>query len=60
MLILISMGTLVMELDLIEDQVFSFSGGRFGQNVLIFGVDMSFPAYIDSSMYNCWLATIVV
>ena len=54
------MGTLVMELDLIEDQVFSFSGGRFGQNVLIFGVDMSFPAYIDSSMYNCWLATIVV
>ena len=27
---------------------FSFSGVRFGQNVLIFGVDMSFSAYIDN------------
>ena len=35
-----------MELDLIEDQVFSFQGGRFGQNVLIFGVDMSSSAHI--------------
>ena len=26
---------------------FSFPGGRFGQNVLIFGVDMSFSAHID-------------
>ena len=25
---------------------FSFPGGRFGQNVVIFGVDMSFSAYI--------------
>ena len=27
---------------------FSFSGGGFGQNVLIFGVDMSFSAHIDN------------
>ena len=27
---------------------FSFSGGRYGQNVLIFGVDMSFSAHIDN------------
>ena len=27
---------------------FSFSGGGFGQNVLIFGVDLSFSAYIDN------------
>ena len=26
---------------------FSFPGGRFGQNVIIFGVDMSFSAHID-------------
>ena len=26
---------------------FSFPGGRFGQNILIFGVDMSFSAHID-------------
>ena len=26
---------------------FSFSGGAYGQNILIFGVDMSFSAYID-------------
>ena len=26
---------------------FSFPGGGFGQNVLIFGVDMSFSAHID-------------
>ena len=43
------MGTLVMELDLIEDQVFlSFPGGGFGQNVLICGIDMSFSAHIDN------------
>ena len=40
MLILISMDILVMELDLI--------GGGFGQNILIFGVDMSFSAHIDN------------
>ena len=38
-----------MELDLIEDQVFSFRGGRFGQNVLIFGVDMSSSAHINNN-----------
>ena len=27
---------------------FSFPGGGFSQNVLIFGVDMSFSAYIDN------------
>ena len=27
---------------------FSFPGGGFGQNVLIFGVDMSFPSNIDN------------
>ena len=41
------MGILVMELDLIEDQVFSFPGSGFGQNTLIFGVDISSSAYID-------------
>ena len=27
---------------------FSFSGGEYGQNILIFGVDMSFSAHIDN------------
>ena len=27
---------------------FSFPGGGFGQNVLTFGVDMSFSAHIDN------------
>ena len=36
------MGILVMELDVIEDEVFSFPSSGFGQNVLISGVDMSF------------------
>ena len=27
---------------------FSFPGGEFGQNVLIFGVDMSFYVHIDN------------
>ena len=27
---------------------FSFSGGEYGQNVLIFGVDMGFSAHIDN------------
>ena len=26
---------------------FSFPGGEFGQNVLVFGVDLSFSAHID-------------
>ena len=37
---------LVMDLNLIEDQVFPSSG--FGQNVLIFGVDMSSSAHSDN------------
>ena len=28
--------------------IFSFSGGGYGQNVLIFRVDMSFSAHIDN------------
>ena len=35
-----------MDLDLIEDQVFPSS--EFGQNVLIFGVDMSSSAHSDN------------
>ena len=27
---------------------FSFPGGRYGQNVIIFGVDMSFTTHIDN------------
>ena len=41
MLILISMGILIMELDLIEFQ-----------NILILGVDMSFSAHIDNKKNN--------
>ena len=52
MLILMSMCILVMELDLVEDRIFdrsfSFPGGRFCQNVLIFGADTSSSAYIDN------------
>ena len=40
------MGILDMELDLIES--FSFPGGGYGQNVIIFGVDMSFTTHIDN------------
>ena len=29
---------------------FSFSGGRFGQNAIIFGTDMSFSAHIDNTI----------
>ena len=39
-----SINILVMVLDLIEDQVFR----GFGQNVLIFGADMSTPIHIDN------------
>ena len=41
------MGTLAMEIDLIEKTSFSFLSSGFGQNVLIFGADMSFSANID-------------
>ena len=30
-------------------RIFSFSGGGYGQNVLILGVDMSFSAHIDNT-----------
>ena len=46
--ILISMGAVVMELDLIGDKVFSFPSGRFGQNILFFWADMSSSAHIDN------------
>ena len=38
---------------------FSFPGGGFGQNVLIFGVDMSFSAHIDNKKrhFNSWKRT---
>ena len=38
----------VMELDFCGRGSFSFPGGGYGQNVLIFGVDMSFSAHIDN------------
>ena len=37
-----------MELDLIEKGSFSFSGSGYGENLLIFRVDMSIPVYIDN------------
>ena len=43
---LINMDILLMKLDLIEEEVFPLGG--FGQNILIFGVDMSFSAHIDN------------
>ena len=46
------MGILVMGLGLIEKEVFLFPGGGFGQNVLIFGVDMSSSAHIDNKKKN--------
>ena len=42
------MGILVMELDLTEDHVLQFPCGGFGQNVLIFGADMSSSGHIDN------------
>ena len=45
MRILKNMGILVMGLDLIEEEV---PGGGFGQNVIIFGVDMSSSIHIDN------------
>ena len=32
---------------------FSFSGGGYGQNILIFGVDMSFSIHIDNKKKIC-------
>ena len=42
------MGTLVMELDWIMESSFSFLGGGFGQNILIFGVYTSSSTHIDN------------
>ena len=42
------MGTLIMEIDFFQEGSFSFPGGGFGQNVLNFGVDMSFSTRIDN------------
>ena len=42
------MGILFKELDLIEDQVFHLEVIGSGQNVLIFGVDMSSSGHIDN------------
>ena len=47
-LTLINLGILVMELDFDRDTTFSFSSGRFGQNVSIFGVAMSGSTHIDN------------
>ena len=33
---------------------FTFPGGGFGQNVLIFGVDMSSPAHFDNKKKTYW------
>ena len=40
------MGTMVMELDLIEIK-FSFSGGGFGQKIITFGVNMGSSIHVD-------------
>ena len=37
-----------MELDLIENQIFSVSDSAFGQNVIVFAVDMSSSAHVDN------------
>ena len=45
-----------MELDLIENQFFSVSDSEFGQNVIIFVVDMSSSAHVDNKKghFNSW------
>ena len=50
----IRMDILAMELVLIEDQDFLFPGGGFGQNVLIFGANMSSSAHIDNKKKTYW------
>ena len=37
-----------MELDLIEEEAFSFPDGGFGQNIIIFGADMNSSIHIDN------------
>ena len=36
------------EIGFYRRESFSFAGGEYGQNVLIFGVDMSFTTHIDN------------
>ena len=48
MLTLKNTNILVMVFDLIQDQVFHFQVGGFGQNVLIFGADMNSCIHIDN------------
>ena len=43
-----------MESDLIEEELFSFPGGGFGQNILMFGVDMSSSVHIDNKEKTYW------
>ena len=50
MLILINM--IILEFD--RRSNYSFPGGGFGQNIMIFGVDMSFSAHIDNNKKNIY------
>ena len=40
-----------MELDLRENQFFSFPGAGFGQNVIILGANMSPSVHVDSKTF---------
>ena len=42
------MGILVMELNFDRRSSFSFPGGGYGQNILVFGVDMRPSSHIDN------------
>ena len=48
MLLLISTNIQAMVLDLMEKQLFAFPNGSFGQNVIIFGADMSSSIHVDN------------
>ena len=48
MLILISVNIQDMVLDLMQEEVFLFPNGKFGQNVIMFGVDMSSSAHSNN------------
>ena len=56
MLISISTNILDAELDLIEKEVFSFPGGGFGSNLIIFGVDMGSSVRVD----NKWKDILII
>ena len=45
---LINVNILIVELDLIEDLIFSFTSGGVSQNILIFAVDVSSSAHIGN------------